>query len=103
MGPIVIYREDKSHALTMTTMSLAAFGLAVCTVFAVILILGAPLWLVLPFAAGCLVGGIPAIARLSNRNQEASVKAERQTPERSFIVPLASPPPPRNFEGRTRS
>lgn len=101
MGPIVIYREDKSHALTMTTMSLAAFGLAVCTVFAVILILGAPLWLVLPFAAGCLVGGIPAIARLSNRNQEASVKAERQTPERSFIVPLASPPPPRNFEGRT--
>lgn len=101
MGPIVICREDKSHALTMTTMSLAAYGLVVCTVFAVIVILGAPLWLVLPFAAGCLVGGIPAIARLSNRNQEASVKAARPTPERSFIVPLASPPPPRNFEGRT--
>jgi tetratricopeptide (TPR) repeat protein len=100
MGPIVIYREDKSRALTMTTMSLAAYGLVVCTVFAVILILGAPVWLVLPLAAGCLVGGIPAIARLSNRDREAPVKAACPTPERSFIVPLASPPPPRNFEGR---
>jgi len=101
MGPIVVSREDQPRALTMTTMSLAAYGLMVCTVFAVFLIFGAPPWLVLPLAAGCLAGGIPAIVMLSKRNREASGKAARPTPERSFIVPLASPPPPRNFEGRT--
>lgn len=101
MGPTVIYREDESRTLAMTTKFLAAYFLIIGSLSALILSLGAPLWLVC-LAAGCLVGGIPAIAMLSRRDPQPPGKQQHPPPKRSFIVPLESPPPPRNFEGRTR-
>jgi tetratricopeptide (TPR) repeat protein len=102
MDPRVIYGEPaEARAQAMIAKFVVVYGLIVCLVFAIISILGAPSWLVWPLAAGCVVGSIPVIMRLWRGDRQVSDWAARPVLDHSFIVPLESPPPPRNFEGRT--
>ena len=101
MDPRVIHGEPaKAPEQAMTAKFVVVYGLVVGLVFAIISIFGAPSWLVWPLVAGFVAGSIPVITRLSRRDRQLSDWAARPVPDNSFIVPLGSPPPPRNFEGR---
>lgn len=101
-----LINSESGNVITQPMITgMMACVLAGCLGFAVAAGLGAPAWLLLPLAAGCLIGSVQAVLRLrrwdTNAPERQAQQGTKHIPDRRFIVPLEVPSPPRNFVGRS--